>query len=154
MIFVDANVFLRALTEPSTAKDEEWRRQATELFQGIVAGNILATTSEVVLHEVSFSLTSRKQYGMPAVDVIRLLRSIISMPGMTFPGLEEEVYRRALDLWELHPKLEFSDAVIAARCERNDLELASFDRHFDRFPGLGRWIPAEPDIETPPSQES
>jgi predicted nucleic acid-binding protein len=150
MIFVDANVFLRALTQPSTARDEEWRRQATVLFQGIVAGNILATTSEVVLHEVSFSLTSQKQYRMPAVDAIRLLRSIISMPGMTFPGLEEDIYRRALDLWELHPKLEFSDAVIAARCERGDLELASFDRHFDQLPQLRRWQPDDLAVEGAP----
>jgi predicted nucleic acid-binding protein len=144
MIFVDANVFLRALTEPSTVKDEEWRRQATDLFQGVVEGSTLATTSEVVLHEVSFSLTSRKQYGMSAVDVIRILRSMISMPGMTFPGMEADVYRRALDLWEAHPKLEFSDAVIAARCERGDLELASFDRHFEQLPHLRRWQPVDP----------
>lgn len=144
MIFLDSNIFLRALTAPVTASDREWREQAALLFAGIESGKLEATTSEVVLHEVSFNLTSSKHYAMAAHDVIRILRFLLAMMGLRFSGQEKDVYLRALDLWEEHPKLEFSDAVIAARCEHGDLELASFDRHFDRLDHLRRWQPATP----------
>ena len=37
------------------------------------------------------------------------------------------------------PKLEFSDSVIAARCERAGHQFATFDRHFQDLPFLEFW---------------
>jgi predicted nucleic acid-binding protein len=154
VIFLDTNIILRAVTTPRTPQDQRRQQQALDLLERVGKDEVSATASEVVLHEIATNLISPRQYGLSAGSAIEILRDFLALAGLYFPGDDEVVYVRALDLWEAHPKLEFSDAVIAARCERNDLELASFDRHFDRLPGLRRWIPAEPDIETPPSQES
>jgi predicted nucleic acid-binding protein len=66
---------------------------------------------------------------------------ILNWPGMRFPGDDGPTFRRALEIWEQHPKMEFSDSVIAARCERAGHELATFYRHFAAIPSLTLWQP-------------
>jgi predicted nucleic acid-binding protein len=61
------------------------------------------------------------------------------------------LFIRALDLWEQHPVLEFSDAVIAARCERGGHELATFDGHFDRVASVRKWSPGAHDPPVSPT---
>lgn len=139
MIFVDANIFLRYLTYPDTDRLKELNRISVNFLDRVQHGDIQATTSEVVLHEVCFVLMSPQHYANRAVDVIQAMREILLWPGWVFPADDHAVYLRALDLWERHPRLEFSDAVIAARYERGDYELASFDRHFDLVSTLNRW---------------
>lgn len=143
MIFLDANVLLRFLTAPTTEQDVNRKAEAHALLARIDAGELAATTSEVVLHEVSYILTSSRQYRLAASQATILIRIILAMKGLEFPADDRAVYIRALDLWEEHPKLEFSDAVIAARCEHGGHELATFDRHFDALPSINRWSLAE-----------
>lgn len=141
MIFVDANILLRYLTPPTDEVMQVHHQQATALLMAIEAGSVSATTNEVVLHETCFVLLSPRIYGKSAGEVIEAMRGILRFPGWSFSSSDLALYLRALDLWEEHPKLEFSDAVIAACCEQDDLELASFDRHFDRLDHLRRWSP-------------
>ncbi len=144
MIFVDTNVFLRYLTPATTSADLPRKAQARNLFDKLETGDVLATTSEVVLREVCFILGSPKHYHLSAVQIAPDLSAMVQWPGFVFPMADKSVYIRAFELWEEHPRLEFSDSVIAARCERHGHELASFDRHFDAFPGVRRWQPEAP----------
>jgi predicted nucleic acid-binding protein len=139
MILIDANVFLRYLTHPDTDKLRAMNRMAMGLMEKIQSGELVATTSEVVLHEVCFILGSTKHYSNIASDIIIAMRDILMWPGWVFPSGDHETYLRALDLWEGYSALEFSDAVIAARCERGGRDLATFDRHFDAIASIGRW---------------
>ncbi len=67
---------------------------------------------------------------------------------MRFPGDDSTIYLRAVEIWAQHPRLEFSDSVIAARCEAEGHELATFDRHFGRIEGLAQWAPSDaPTVE-------
>lgn len=141
MIFVDANVFLRYLTPAATPADLPRKTQARSLFDRLQTGDVLATTSEVVLHEVSFILGSSKHYGHTAATIAPQLSAMIQWPGFVFPMTDKAVYVRALEIWERRPVLEFSDAVIAARCERSGHELATFDKHFRELPFLQFWQP-------------
>jgi predicted nucleic acid-binding protein len=118
--------------------------QATQLWSSIASLEVKATTSEVVIHETCYLLTSRNVYNVPSGDVVDWMRDLIHLPNLTFPGDDKAIYLRALDLWEEHPRLGFADAVIAARCERYGHELASFDRHFDALHGVRRWQPEAP----------
>lgn len=139
MIFLDANVFLRAI---APAPDESTRRRqvlARALFKRVEAGELDVTTSEVVLHETCFTLSSPRQYGAAPSAFVPDLAYLLSLAGMRFPRGDQAVYRRALELYLERPKLEFSDAVIAARCEAAGHDLATFDRHFDAIPTVQRW---------------
>jgi predicted nucleic acid-binding protein len=139
MILIDANVFLRYLVEPTSEKSREQHLIANHLLEEVHAGRVEATTSEVVFHDVCYVLTSPRQYGLSALTVIGMIRDILMWPGWVFPSGDHETYLRALDLWEGYSALEFSDAVIAARCERGGRDLATFDRHFDAIASIGRW---------------
>jgi predicted nucleic acid-binding protein len=150
VILVDTNVLLRYLTPPTDAAMQIQHDQARGLMESIERGEVLATTLEVVLHETCYLLNSPRVYGQPVGKVAPAIRAVLQFSGWRFPAGYLSLYERALDLWELHPKLEFSDAVIAARCERGDLELASFDRHFEKLPQLRRWQPAGQDVQSPP----
>jgi predicted nucleic acid-binding protein len=143
VIFLDANVLLRVLTAPATPQDIARQTQAISLLSRASADEVQVTFSEVVLHEVSYVLTSPRQYGFTPDQAIPMLRSILGIRGLLLPENDLAIFQLALDLWERYPKLEFSDAVIATRCEQRDCELASFDRHFDAVPSIRRWVPDE-----------
>jgi predicted nucleic acid-binding protein len=117
MLFLDANVFLRYLTQASTQDVAQMKIIAQDLIDHVATGVVEATTSEVVLHEICYVITSRNQYALSPGTAIQMLRLLLHMRGLTFVGNDKEIYLRALDLWEQLPKLEFPDSVIAARCE-------------------------------------
>jgi len=139
VIFLDANVFLRLLGAPRTPIDAERGEFALAMFRAIRDGRIAATTSEVVLHEVCFVLTSTGNYGHPPTQVATDMMDLIQHDGFHFPAGEHAISLRALELWHERPQLGFADAVIAVRCERAGHDLATFDRHFDAIPTVARW---------------
>lgn len=141
MIFLDANIFLRHFEAPSSPDSTSSKETARHLMASIANDDVQATTSEVVLHEVCFILRSKHHYARQPEEIIGRMRVILGFPALVFPNDDKVVYLRALELWEQHPKLEFSDSVIAARCERAGHELATFDGHFDAIPSLKRWNP-------------
>ena len=48
---------------------------------------------------------------------------------------------QALNLWPHHPRLDFPDVLLAAYADLDGLTLlASFDRGFDRFGNLDRYL--------------
>jgi len=141
MIFLDANVFLRFLTAPTDAATARAQEQATQLFEQVRTRQVEATTTELVLHEVLFVLTSRRQYGVPYVDAIQALRPLIHFRSLRFGSGEKDIILRALDICEQNPRLEFADSAIAARCEANGWELATFDESLAAVPSVTRWQP-------------
>ena len=142
MIFLDANLILRYIANVETDDQVRMQRVAGDLMLALEAGIVEATTSEVVLHEVCFVMTSRRQYGVSVNDAITALEPILRLPALKFPSGDREIYLRALEIWERNPKLEFSDSVIAARCEINGWELATFDETLGSLPNVARWHPA------------
>jgi len=141
MILVDTNVFLRYLTTATSEATERMQREALSLFRQIESGDLQATTTEVVLHEICFILCSAKQYGFDPDRVVVYLRTMLGWPGWVFPPGDKDVYLRALDIFAEHPKLEFSDSVIAARAEAVGAQLATFDERLARMPFVERWVP-------------
>ena len=139
MIFVDTNVFLRYLTVPTSNYDLQMSEAAKKIFEARYLGNAELTTNEVVLHEVSYILTSKNYYARPIEEVIEKLNQILRDPGFRFdPGLKRR-YLRAMEVWAVHPALGFSDSLIAATIEETGDHLATFDAHFRRFPGINLW---------------
>jgi predicted nucleic acid-binding protein len=139
MIFLDANIFLRYLTQPSTPEAERMQGIAAALFEAIERGDEEAMTTEVVLHEVCYLLASKKHYGLTWVDVADYLTPLVRLPGLKFNRGERRIYLRALEIAAANRKLEFADSVIAARCEGSGHQLATFDERLAAFPGIERW---------------
>lgn len=127
MIFVDTNVFIYVVTEPVTPHDDVMKQNSMALFAAIQAGDIQATTSEVVLHEFFYSMMSSRLKRMSIIDMCELVRSLLGWAGWVFAPREKATFMRALDILESNPRLEFSDSVIAARAEALDATLATYD---------------------------
>jgi predicted nucleic acid-binding protein len=142
MIFLDANVFLRYLVRSPDPKNAEMTRLVGALFIAVERDEAAVTTSEVVLHEVCYVLCSKKQYGIPVVEVSEAVAAILQMPGFKLSKTEKQIYLDALELFAANPKLEFSDSVIAIRAHRLDIPLATFDKALLKLPIVTPWQPA------------
>lgn len=143
MIFLDANVFLRFLVRPTPGDPNGAAHHAVAagLFTAIEQGGEQATTTEVVLHEVWYVLASKKHYHLPPADIAAYLAPILRLPGFRLPRGEKRLYLQALEIAVAYPRLEFADAVVAARCERLDVPLATFDEQLAKLPMITRWQP-------------
>lgn len=67
MIFIDANVMLRHLTQPVTSQDVAFARLSTELFGQLRDALVTGTTSQATVAEVVFILSSARHYGLSAL---------------------------------------------------------------------------------------
>ncbi len=141
MIFLDANIFLRYLITPATPELRLMAETAKALFASVERGEEEITTTEVVLHEVAYILASKTHYSLPVSEITTGLAIILRLPGFRLPRGEKRRFLRALDLWATYPTLGLADALVATTAQLRGAALASFDRDFERIPGLTRWRP-------------
>jgi predicted nucleic acid-binding protein len=133
--FLDANVFLRYLTKDDPVKAE----RCYELFQRLKRKEDQVVTSESVLSEVVYVLSSRSLYQQSRKQVRALLLPIISLPGLKIQY--RRTFLRALDLFA-GSNLDFEDTLSLAHMERMQVTtIISYDRDFDRFKNINRREP-------------
>lgn len=133
--FLDANIFIRHLTTDDPAK----AKACFSLIQQIEQGQVSAWTSNLVIAELVFVLTSKKTYGLSRDAVRDLLLPLISLPGLKVA--HKHLYHRIFELYTALP-IDFIDAYHAALIENlGESELYSYDTHFDRVSGLKRLEP-------------
>jgi uncharacterized protein len=133
--FLDANIFLRYLTRDDPAKAE----RCYDLFQRMKRKEIRVITSESVLAEVVYVLSSRSLYQLSRERVRALLLPIISLPGLRIAN--RRTFLRALDLFA-GANLDFEDALSLAHMERMNIKvIISYDQDFDRFKNIQRREP-------------
>ncbi|RIK45218.1 MAG: VapC toxin family PIN domain ribonuclease, partial [Chloroflexi bacterium] len=141
MRFLDANIFLRFLVQPASPTDAARAAACRALFERLQAGHERATTSESVLAEVAYVLSSPRLYALSPADVSARLKPLLVLPGLRVTNKRR--YLRALDIYATYPHLDFEDALTAAVVERSrPAELYSYDRDFDRVAGVTRLEPA------------
>lgn len=141
MIFLDANYFLRWLVAPDTTDDAVRKSIAIALFVRLERGEAEAITSEAILAEVAFVLTSKRQYGIEVEIAAASLATAVRLPGLRFAPGKRRQYLRALQLWTERPRLGFVDALTAAMVENSDHLLATFDSDFERLADIEYWRP-------------
>lgn len=139
MILIDTNFLVEFILPPFDAAAKARQHKATRLFIAIEQGISQAIVPEVVLHECFYVLVQRLKV-IDEPTFIEIFRSIFQYPGWRMDSLEMAIFLRALDYLESHPKLEFSDAVIAARADVHDAELATFDQRLAKAFGGTIWI--------------
>ena len=132
---VDANVFLRFLTRDDPAKAE----RVKELLERADRGEVELLTSESVIAELVFVLSSPRLYNLGCDRIRALLTPIVSLKGLKLP--KRAMFRRALDLYVETP-MDFVDALAIAQMEVGQVtEIYSYDRHFDLVSGIRRLEP-------------
>ena len=137
MIFLDANIFLRALTQSTDPVIQGMHEHASDLFRRAERGEVEVTTSDAVLAEVAFVLTSKAHYQLAVGDAAGRLATLLRVRGVKLR--DKRIVLRALDLWTAHPRLGFVDALTASYAQQSGVELATFDRDFDDLPDIVRW---------------
>jgi predicted nucleic acid-binding protein len=136
MRFLDSNIFIRYLA----ADDAEKTDACGRLFQRIAANDEVVTTSESVISEVVYVLSSRSLYGLTRRDIVSRLRPLLALSSLRIT--DKQIYFRALDIYVSYSSLNFADAVSAAHVEHSRLtDIVSYDRGFDRVPGITRTEP-------------
>jgi predicted nucleic acid-binding protein len=131
--FLDTNVFLRHLLQDEPNQSP----RATAYFTRIERGEIQVRTSDIVISEIVFTL--QKLYRQPKADIRDHLLPLIELPGIILPGKRR--FRRIFDIY-VNLNLSFADAYHAVLLDQLKLqELVSFDRGFDRVPGIKRIEP-------------
>jgi predicted nucleic acid-binding protein len=139
LIFLDANVLLRAFVEPHDATTRRLNQVSADLLRQADRGEVSLTTSDAVLAEVAFILTARAHANLDVPVAAALIATIVQLRG--FHHREKRAILRALELWTGRPRLGFVDALTAAYAQSPGTLLATFDADFDSIPGLERWSP-------------
>lgn len=125
--FVDTNIFIRYLTRDDAEKAAACYRLLEQARQGTVT----LTTSESVLAEVVFILSSKRLYNLARQDIRIRLYPLVMLTGLKLP--RRQVFLRALDLYAANT-IDFEDALSAAHMEHQKIaEIYSYDQDFDRI---------------------
>jgi predicted nucleic acid-binding protein len=135
MQFLDTNIFIRYLTRD----DPDKAKACFELFKRASADEIALTTTETVISEVVYVLSSKKTYNLTRSEIRVRLYPLLSVNGLQLS--ERSTMLRALDLYAAY-NIDFEDALIVAQMERQGIsELYSYDRGFDKVTGINRREP-------------
>ena len=130
---IDANIILRYLTN----EPEEQAERTARLFEATARGEADLLVEEVVLAEVVWTLTS--YYRMPRGDIASALLELLAEENIR--AVDKESLRLALVIFS-ERNLDFADALLAAKALLSgDPVVYSFDRDFDRIPGVIRREP-------------
>jgi predicted nucleic acid-binding protein len=135
MRFVDTNVFLRYLT-----RDDPQKSQACyELFKRCERNEEALLTSEAVVAEIVYVLSSKQLYDLSPEEVRVRLMPLLSLTGMRLPN--RNVCLRALELYAAYA-IDFEDALAVSHMEQQGLtEIYSYDRDFGRLAHIVRIEP-------------
>lgn len=129
MQFIDTNIFIRYLTRDDPEKAAACRR----LFERAKLGEVSLTTSEAVIAEIVFVLSSKRLYNLSRQEIRVRLYPLVSLAGLKL--VNRRACLRALDLYGSN-NIDFEDALIIAEMERRKItELYSYDEDFDRISG-------------------
>ena len=131
--FLDTNILLRHFLQDHA----EQSPRATAYLERIERGELRVRTADTVVFEVTFIL--QRSYKQPKATVRDLLLPLLDLPGIVLPGKRH--YHKVFDLY-VEKNLPFADAYHAVLMQRLKLrQIVSFDRDFDRIPGIERIDP-------------
>lgn len=133
--FVDTNIFLRYLTGGDEAKS----RACYALFKKAQASEVVLVTSEAIIAEIVYVLSSQKHYDLNPEEIKRRLYPLLSLRGLRLPN--RKIYLRALDTFA-QLGIDFEDCLTIAHMEQHQIEeLLSYDQDFDQVKSITRREP-------------
>lgn len=139
MRYIDTNIFISALVQPMDDLERQKARASIALFERIHAGEEQARTHDVIIAEVAYVLSRSRQYRLTPKATAQQIRPLVAMANLRVPN--KRTVLDALDLWSAFPRLDFEDALTVAYAAGDREGIYSFDRDFDRVPGVARLEP-------------
>lgn len=134
MIFIDANIFLRAILED----DKEKAKNCLNFLGKIDRGEIEAATSVLVLNEILWVLEG---LGIRKQDIVKRLKSIATSNVKILNNANASCVLEALHLYE-ELGVDFIDALNACTARENKIKkVVSYDMHFDKIEFVERIEP-------------
>jgi uncharacterized protein len=131
--FLDTNVILRHLC----GDNEQQSPRATAYLARVERGEIQVRVSDIVVFEVVYTL--QRSYRNPEAQIREALLPLLELPGIILPG--KRGLRAAFDLY-VEKNISFADAYHAVLMKSTGMDqIVSFDREFDRVPGIERVEP-------------
>lgn len=131
--FIDSNILLCHFH----GEHPDHSPRATALLARIERGELEAQLSDMVIFETAFTL--ERSYKVPKAQIRDAILGLLALPGIILPGKRR--YVRIFEFYVDH-NLPFGDAYIAAEMERvGATELYTFDKQFNRVPGITRLEP-------------
>jgi predicted nucleic acid-binding protein len=136
MRFLDTNIIIRAIAQDDPLKE----RACAALFLRIQHGAEQVRTTESVIAEAVYVLSSSRWYNLPRAEIVAKLTPIINLRGLKLP--HKQVVLRALLLYYQYPRLDFEDALSVSVMQHDRLtEIVSYDTDFDSVFGVTREEP-------------
>ena len=134
--FVDANVFIRLVTQD----DREKAVRCFELLERANRGEIELVTSEAVIAETVYVLSSPRLYGSPRDEITSRLGALLT--GSRLRMANKETVLEALELYG-STNLHFVDCLCVAHARRLTVPrvVYSYDRGLDQVPDVPRLEP-------------
>ena len=134
MKWLDTNIIVRYLTGDDPAKAQA----CLALFQRVQQGDEELASSETIIAEVTYVLTS--QYGLAHGEIAARLRPLLALPGLKLT--HKRVVQQAMERYADSPRLDFEDALSVEHMARLGIQtIVSNDRDFDRVPEITRQEP-------------
>lgn len=133
--YVDTDVIIRLLTGDDPGK----QAAAKTLFEEVEQGHVSLAAPDTVIADAVYVLTSARLYALSRAQVTALLTPLVRLSH--FEVQNKPTVLQALALFET-TNLDFGDLLIVASMShaRSDI-LYSYDRGFDRIPGVTRREP-------------
>ena len=133
MRFLDANIFIRFLTDDVPAKADACEK----IFKKAVEKEETLFTTDLVIAEIVWVLESF--YELPKKEVQDKVEKILNTPNLICP--HTDLILRALVLYS-EKNIDYIDACNALTLKEKGVEeLYSYDKHYDRIDWLTRLEP-------------
>ena len=131
--FIDANIFLRHLTQDHPTHSPK----ATAYLQRMEQGELQAHTSLMIVFEVVFTL--ERSYKKGKAEIRSHFLPLLELPSILLPRKRQ--LRRVFELY-VSANVSFVDAYSAVELQRLGAKrIVSFDTGLDRVPGIRRVEP-------------
>lgn len=133
--FVDTNIFVRLLARDDLTKAE----RSLSLFERVQRGEVDLMTSEAIVAEVVYVLSSKTLYRQTREQIAMALRRLIAIRGLHVDHKQSVL--DALDRYEAS-SMDFEDCLAIEHSLREGLDgIYSFDRKLGRGSGIERLEP-------------
>ena len=133
--FVDTNIFIRFITKDDSKKASK----CLLLFKKAREKKVILTTSEAILAETVYILTSKVLYGLSREAVRDKLQPLIGLKGLKL-NFRAEILM-ALDIF-VEYKIDFEDALTVAQMKSEQIKnIYSYDQDFDKVDWVARQEP-------------
>lgn len=133
LTFIDTNVLVRHFTQDNAILSPK----ATAYLKRVELGDISIRLADTVVFETAFLL--ERTYKQPKTLIRQALLALIGFPSVIAPN---KARLRATFDYYVNLNISFADAYHAVLMAEDGLsEIATFDRDFDRVPGIRRIEP-------------